>query len=148
MPLNSNKLRCGDSPNSVPAESPQVPAKCTPIETVWVSTDLKMWWPRDPSFIARDCQIDNRCFRRLDPEYFAWLRCRVLTVSAAVASGRVAADAFEELRSAFYAVQARALDTFGEPALREALGRIDPIGYRPPLPDPVVPANRQRRPAN
>lgn len=107
-----------------------------------------MWWPRDPSFIARDCQIDDRCFRRLDPEYFAWLRCRVLTVSAAVASGRMAADAFEELRSAFYAVQARALDTFGETALREALGRIDPIGYRPPLPDPVVPGNRQRRPAN
>ena len=102
---------------------------------MWVSTDLKMWWPRDPTFIARDCQVDDRYFRRLDPEYFAWLRYRVLTVSAAVASGRVAADAFEELRSAFYAVQALALDTFGEAVLREALGWIDILGYRPPLPD-------------
>ncbi|MDP9053807.1 MAG: hypothetical protein M3N93_05820 [Acidobacteriota bacterium] len=95
---------------------------------MWVSTDLKMWWPRDPSFIARDCQIDDRCFRRLDPEYFAWLRARTISVSAAVASGRVSADAFEELRRSLYAVQAWAIDAFGEEGLREALGRIDVLG--------------------
>ena len=137
MLLNKNKLRCGDSQNSVPAESPQVPAKFNAIETVWVSTDLKMWWPRDPAFIARDCQIDDRCFRRLDPEYFAWLRARTITVRAAVDSGRVSAEAFEESRKSFSDVQSWALDVFGEATLRDALGRVDVVGYRPPpLPDP------------
>ena len=63
------------------------------------------------------------------------MRARTISVSTAVASGRVSADAFSELRRSLYAVQAWAIDAFGEEGLREALGRIDVLGYRPPLPD-------------
>ena len=98
-------LRCGDSSNSVPAESPQVPAVCNQSGAIWVSTDLKVWRPRDPSFIARDCQVDDRCYRRLDPAYFAWLKLRMHAVKAAADSGRVPAEAFDELRQRFNDMQ-------------------------------------------
>src|SRR6187401_2078136 len=104
MPLNERELRCGDSPISVPAESPRVPADCSDSEILWVSTDLRMWWPRDPGFIARDCQINGRCYRRFDPEYFAWLKLRMHAVKEATEAARVSAEAFDDLRQRFNAV--------------------------------------------
>ena len=115
---------------------------------LFVSTSLAFWTTERGHAFARDVQIDDTAYRRLDPEYFAWLRSRMLAARAAVDSGRVKADAFEELRRSFYTVQSWALDKFGEEALRAALGRIDIAGYRPPLPEPGVPGNRQRRPAS
>jgi hypothetical protein len=129
------ELRCGDSPISVPAESPQVPAVCNQSEAIWVSTDLKVWRPRDPSFIARDCQIDDRCYRRLDPAYFAWLKLRMHAVKAAADAGRVPVQAFDELRQRFNQMQIVAVTMFGEPALVDAVRTINAESYRPPLPD-------------
>ena len=114
---------------------------------LFVSTSLAFWATECPHVFARDVQIDDTAYRRLDPEYFAWLRSRMLAARTAVDSGRVQAEAFEELRRSFYTVQSWALDKFGEEALRAARGRIDIAGYRPPLPEPAVPGNRQRRPA-
>ena len=135
MPLNHMELGCGDSSISVPAESPRVPAICNAVEIPWVSTDLRTWCPRDPSFIARDCQINDRCFRRLDPEYFAWLKLRMHGVKAAADAGRVPAESFDELRRRFNEVQARAINAFGERALLEAVRTLDTDKYRPPLPE-------------
>lgn len=128
-------LRCGDSSNPVPAESPQVPAVCNQSEAIWVSTDLRVYRPRDPSFIARDCQVDDRCFRRLDPAYFAWLKLRMHAVKAAAGSGRVAAPAFNELRERFNHMQSVAVAMFGESALVDAFRTINAESYRPPLPE-------------
>jgi len=146
MSMKIRDLTSGDSPNSVPAESPRVPAVSGPGEAIWVSTDLNMWHPSDPSFIARDCQIDDRCYRRLDPAYFAWLKLRMHAVKAAADAGHVPAAAFDEARQRFNAMQCVAVATFGEVALLEALRTIDQDAYRPPLPDedeppkPTVPA--------
>lgn len=129
------ELACGDSSDSVPAEPPRVPAVCNPIETLWASTDLKSWCPPVPALIARDCQINDRCYRRLDPEYFAWLKIRMHGVRAAADTGRVPAEAFEELRRRFNEVQARAIEMFGAGALLEAVRSLDVELYRPPLPD-------------
>ena len=114
---------------------------------LFVSTSLAFWTTERGHTFARDVQLDDTAYRRLDPEYFAWLRSRMLAARAAVDAGRVQVDAFEELRRSFYTVQSWALDKFGEEALRAARGRIDIAGYRPPLPEPAVPGNRQRRPA-
>ena len=141
VPANSantkeeSDLRCGDSSNSVPAESPQVPAVCNQSGAIWVSTDLTVWRPRDPSFIARDCQVHDRCFRRLDPAYFAWLKLRMHAVKAAADSGRVPAEAFDELRQRFNEMQRVAVAMFGEPALVDAVRTISAESYRPPLRD-------------
>ncbi len=135
MPLNHMELRCGDSSTSVPAESPRVPADCNDSEILWVSTDLKTSCPPDAGFVARDCQINGRCYRRLDPEYFAWLTFRMHAIKDAAAAGRVPADSFEELRQLFNALQARAIKAFGEKELLGALRNLDPEKYRPPLPE-------------
>ena len=114
-----------------------------PPPPLFVSTSLAFWTTERPHVFARDVQIDNTAYRRLDPEYFAWLRSRMLAARAAVDSGRVQADAFEELRQNFYAVQGWALDTFGEAILREALWRLGTMGYRPPMLAPAVPEDHQ-----
>ena len=139
MSLNHNQLTCGDLPNSVPAESPQVPAKINNLQTVpvlYVATDLSTWAPKCPDSIARDCHIDDVVYRRLDPEYFAWLRARMFTVKRAADAGHVSPVAFDELRARFNAVQGQAVDLFGEAALVAAVGCFDPETYRPPLPEP------------
>jgi hypothetical protein len=128
-------LACGDSSKSVPAESPQVPADSGALGTLWVSTDLRVWRPSDPSFIARDCQLNDRCYRRLDPDYFAWLKLRMHGVKAAADAGRVPAEAFDDLRQRFNDVQARAIEAFGERTLLDAVRAIDAEKYRPPLPE-------------
>jgi hypothetical protein len=124
-------LTCGDSLKRVPAESPRVPAK----SALWVSTDLWMWWPTDPSFIARDCQINDRCYRRLDPEYFAWLKLRMHAVKAAADARRTSKESFDELRAPFNDVQHEAISMFGEETLVRAIRAHDPDQYRPPLPE-------------
>lgn len=131
MSMMIRDLTCGDSLKRVPAESPRVPAK----PALWVSTDLRMWWPTDPSFIARDCQIGNRCYRRLDPEYFAWLKLRMHAVKAAADAGRVPARAFDEARQRFNEMQSVAVAMFCETALLQAVRAINLEGYRPPLLD-------------
>ena len=118
-----------------------------PRAVLFVSTGLDFWATERPHVFARDVQIDDTAYRRLDPEYFAWLRSRMLAVRAALDSGRVVAAAFEELRQNFYAVQEWALDTFGEATLRDAISRLDAAAYRPPVPDPSEPRSRLRRPA-
>ena len=128
-------LACGDSSNSVPAESPQVPALCNTIHATWVSTDLRTWCPDDPGRIARDCQINDRCYRQLDPEYFAWLKIRMHAVKGAAEAGRVPAEAFDELRRRFNDVQVRAIEAFGEQLLLDAVRTFDPEMYRSPLHD-------------
>ena len=135
MPMTNNKLMCGDQYFRVPARSPQVPADCNVIVTIWVSTDLKSWCPSDPHMIARDCQIDDRCYRRLDPAYFAWLKVRMHAVKAAAEAGRVSAEAFNELRQRFNEIQDRAIEAFGEQSLIQAVRTLDPERYRPPLPE-------------
>ena len=105
---------------------------------LFVSTSLAFWATERPHVFARDVQIDDTAYRRLDPEYFAWLRSRMLAARAAVDSGRVQADVFEELRRSFYAVQAWAIDAFGETVLREAMGKLNRGSYRPPLAEPWV----------
>ncbi len=140
--MTENELRCGDSSKAVPAESPRVPANCGAPGTLWVSTDLRVWLPSDPSFIGRDCQINDRCYRRLDPEYFAWLKLRMHGVKAAADAGRVPAEAYEDLRQRFNDVQTRAIDAFGERDLLEAVRAIDSERYRPPLPEELEKAKQ------
>jgi hypothetical protein len=75
-------------------------------------------------------------YRRLDPEYFAWLRARMFTVKRAANAGYVSPAAFDELRARFNVIQGQAIDLFGEAALVEAVGSFYPETYRPPLPEP------------
>lgn len=43
---------------------------------MYVSTSLEQWITNEPAVFARDVQIDDTAYRRLDPEYYAWLRSK------------------------------------------------------------------------
>ena len=112
---------------------------------LFVSTSLAFWATERPHVFARDVQIDDTAYRRLDPEYFAWLRSRMFAARAAVDSGRVQADAFEELRCSYYAVQAWAIAAFGETVIRHAISRLDAAAYQHPMPEQSEPRSRPQR---
>lgn len=92
---------------------------------------------------ARDVEINDRCYRRLDPEYFAWLRDRMVAVRKALTAGKVPGEVYEPLRKRFNEIQVRAIELFGEPALLAAIAAIDPEMYRPPLAEVEPPARQE-----
>jgi hypothetical protein len=107
---------------------------------LFVSTSLQSWATDKAHLFARDVQLDDVAFRRLDPEYFAWLRSRVQALKGSLAAGRISQEAFNEIRTRFNALQEQAITIFGEQALRDALRGLDLDSYRPPLPEPWEPS--------
>ena len=107
---------------------------------LFVSTSLQSWETSKPHLFARDVQLDDVAFRRLDPEYFAWLRSRVQALKGSLAAGRISQEAFNEIRTRFNALQEQAITIFGEQALRDALRGFDLANYRPPLAEPWEPS--------
>ena len=107
---------------------------------LYVSTSLDTWYLERPEMFARDCQIDDTCYRRLDPEYFAWLRSRMVMANAAAVGGRIPVAAFDDARARFNAIQEWAIEHLGEPELLEAIRRLRPDTYAPPVSEPLEPA--------
>ena len=98
----------------------------------FIATSLDFWFTNEPDRFARDCQIDDTVFRRLDPEYYAWLRSRMALAKNASAAGRLDAEAFETLRLRFNTLHEWAVGQFGEIQLLAGLRAFDPGDYRPP----------------
>ena len=117
------------------------------IAAPWVSTDLRILHP-DPTWrLAPDFTVDARCYRKLDPAYFAWLRRRMLEVRAAHKAGRVSLEAFDELRTRFNGLQELAIAVFGEKALQEAIRASGVADYRPPVADALSGRSDAKQPA-
>lgn len=116
--------------NTAPQEA------CAPAApgSLFVSSSLFTWTTANPEWFARDCQINDTVYRRLDPEYYAWLRSRMVIAKKAAADGQIDAAAFEELRVRFNAVHEWAIGQFGEECLLDAVGSLR-ADYRPPAPE-------------
>jgi hypothetical protein len=115
----------------------------SPWTALFVSTSLDTWTTGQPEIFTRDVQIDDAAYRRLDPEYYAWLRSRMNLAKLAAQAGRLGEEEFEELRGKFNAVHEWAMAHFGEDALRDAVRNLDARGYAPPVSEsdkPVRPA--------
>lgn len=125
------------------------PAASAARMDLFVSTALEYWSTDQGIAFARDVQIDDTAFRRLDPEYYAWLRSRMVLAKKTMAGGHLDAAAFEELRIRFNAIHQWAVEHFGEDLLREA--RTLRAGeYRPPVAEddkPRAPLKRELRSA-
>jgi len=106
---------------------------------LFVSTDLQSWIAKEPRAFARDVQIDDTAYRRLDPEYYAWLRSRMNRAKSTHQAGQIDAEAYEALRVRFNAVHNWAMEHFSEPALSDAVRSLDARDYRPPAADPDTP---------
>ena len=111
---------------------------------LFVSTALDTWFTEHAAAFARDVQIDDVVYRRLDPEYYAWLRSKMMLAKTAASAGQIGIDAFDELRSRFNTIHQWALDHFGEQTLIAAVRALRE--YNPPVPEPepqqraIVPA--------
>jgi hypothetical protein len=101
-------------------------------KAVYVSPSLAQWETTESYRIARDLQIHDTIYRRLDPEYFAWLRKRMKIAQRALAAGAIHPAVFDRLRERFNRVQEQAIAILGEPALKEAIRKLPGTRYRPP----------------
>jgi hypothetical protein len=116
----------------------------SPCTSLFVSTSLDTWVADNPKIFARDVQINDTAYRRLDPEYYAWLRSRMNLAKLAAGAGRITPDAFEELRQKFNAVHEWAVAHFGEDSLRQAIRNLDARIYAPPVAEDDRPVRAMR----
>jgi len=100
---------------------------------LYAATNLESWDTDRPHYYARDVGIDDICFRRLDPDYYAWLRYKMALAKRAVDSGRISSSAFEMLRARFNDIRAWGMEHFGEGTLLSAIQSLDPKTYSPPV---------------
>ena len=56
---------------------------------LFVSSSLAIWATNQPKGFARDFQINDTVYRRLDPEYYAWLRSRMVVAKKAATAGHL-----------------------------------------------------------
>ena len=100
---------------------------------LFVSTSLATWTTANPEQFARDFQINDTVYRRLDPDYYAWLRSRMVVAKKAATAGHLPPAAFEELRVRFNAVHDWAVEHFGEDELLAAVRTFRAGDYKPPV---------------
>jgi len=100
---------------------------------LFVSTSLSTWNTARPEQFARDFQLNDTVYRRLDPEYYAWLRSRMALAKHAATAGHLPPTAFEGLRLRFNAVHERAVHQFGEAPLLAAVRTLSSREYKPPI---------------
>ncbi|MGA2114140.1 MAG: hypothetical protein ABSH56_05260 [Bryobacteraceae bacterium] len=132
------------------AQPEVVPSSASARGHLFVSTALDTWFTEHAAAFARDVQIDDIAYRRLDPEYYAWLRSRMMLAKTAASAGQIGIDAFDELRHRFNAIHQWAVDHFGEQALIAVVRGFNGGHYNPPVAETeppqraIVPASTDR----
>ena len=76
------KHTAGGQEASAGCETPLLPPQ-PPQPAIYVSTGLDIHEIEDARDWPEDMEIDGTLCRRLSPEYFAWLRSRMVTAQAA-----------------------------------------------------------------
>ena len=117
-----------------PLEHAQPPPPNSPA--LFVSTALSCWETDRPDAFNRDVQINDTAYRRLDPEYYAWLRSRMNMAKLAALAGQLAQEPFDGLRDSFNRIHEWAMVHFGETMLGEAVRTLDARDYGPPVVEP------------
>jgi hypothetical protein len=103
---------------------------------LFVSTALSYWKTDRAEIFNRDVQINATAYRRLDPEYYAWLRSKMHMAKLAVLADQLAQEAFDALRTSFNQIHEWAMASLGEAALDAAVRSLDARDYLPPATEP------------
>lgn len=123
-------------PKSEPCQEP-VPYVSTPLDIHFADDRL-------PDVIS----IEGRIFRKLSPDYFAWLRSKMISAQAAHKAGKLSDTAWDTLRERFNSLQEMSIEMFGKETLQKALRDFNPKSYLPPTPakaEPVLPTETVRK---
>jgi len=95
----------------------------------FIATDLTKLDQNSVTGDHTDIESNGRIYRRLDPDYFAWLRSKMEKARSCRDRGKVSADAFDTLRDRFNAIHDQAIALFGESSLLDAIQLLDPESY-------------------
>lgn len=107
-----------------------IPANHKPESTdLFVATDLdtQMLSGRKSDIVHGD-----KIYRRLSPDYFAWLRLRMQTAQTAFRNKRLSPAKWSALRQRFNYIQEQAVTLFGKRALKTACENLKVSQYHPP----------------
>jgi hypothetical protein len=94
---------------------------------------LSSWQTNRPEAFHQDVQLNDTAYRRLDPEYYAWLRSKMNMAKLAVLAGQLTQEAFDDLRGRFNRIHEWAITRLGEVTLRDAVRTLDARDYQPPV---------------
>jgi hypothetical protein len=99
---------------------------------LYVATNLAFQFVDNPAGVARDIDVNGVVFRRLDPEYYAFLRSKMKIAQTAHESGQLPEQAWEQLRIRFNDVHRFAKFVWNEEALLEVVKEFNPRVYSAP----------------
>jgi hypothetical protein len=105
------------------------PTRAKTDDALFVATDLSILNDAVSPSLQDELSVEGRVYRRLDPEYYAWLRSRMETAQAACSRGKLPPETFDALRIRFNAIHDLAMAFFGESALQDAVRLLDPKSY-------------------
>jgi len=106
-----------------------MPAYAEMEDALFIATDLSVLNDAIAPADGNEVSVEGRVYRRLDPEYYAWLRSRMETAQASCRRGKLAPGTFEILRIRFNAVHDQAIALFGESILLDAIRLLDLKNY-------------------
>ena len=113
---------------------------------LFIATDLTKLELDATSLDQTDIESNGRIYRRLDPEYFAWLRSQMEAARGWRECGKISAEAFDVLRTRFNEIHDQAIDLFGESSLLDAIQLMAPKSYQWPgrtRSEPVEPTHAE-----
>ncbi len=99
----------------------------------YISSSLKIIYPSRQNNCSEDLTIEGTVYRRLDPDYFAWLHARMLHARKAHKTGKLTEKVWNELQQRFEKLRELALEIYDRPTLIEAVESFDPHDYQPPI---------------
>jgi len=98
----------------------------------YVATDLNLIELDQSTATSVDVDHNGKTYRRLDPQYLAWLRSRMVAAQAAHRSSKLSTSAWENLRSKYNPILKHAIKKFGNRTLQNMFMEFDPKSYQPP----------------
>lgn len=110
---------------------------------LFVATNLDSFEADDIRY-GHEVMLDV-CYRQLDADYYAWLRCKMTEVKQAHEARRIKPELYTELRERFNTIHAWALEHIGEQSLLKAVAHFNPGRYTPPS-ESTFKAYRMREP--
>ena len=120
--------------DELPVQNPAEQTKEVPVppRILFVATDLEFRKFDQVEAKDRDIEYDGKVFRRLDPEYFAWLRSRMVAARNTHQAGKLPDRTWNLLRERFNRVQELAIQEFGDKTLQKAVRSLNPKTYEAP----------------
>jgi hypothetical protein len=115
------KHTAGGQEASAGFETPSLPPQ-PPQPAIYVSTGLGIHDIEDARDWPEDREIDGTLCRRLSPEYFAWLRSRMVTAQTAHKAGKLPDDAWNTLRQPSGSLARKACRRYCSPFPRKTIG--------------------------